>query len=157
MSKEIIEFKNIFDALMGSLNKIVDELGEHKFSAKGQLRLLDVPEYSDLTKAKPIIDAISNHNEMEELLTEELNEDVSFKIGSEIPVKDLQDCSVARVDYSVGDETTASIGIIGPQRMDYAKIASALKFVVGEFNNIKLLGSKQDLDNKEESDEQKEQ
>ena len=154
MSNEIIEFKNIFDALMSSLNKIVDEIGGHKFSAKGQLRLLDVPEYSDLTKAKPIIDAISNHSEMEELLTEELDDDVSFKIGSEIPVKDLQDCSVARVDYSVGDETTASIGIIGPQRMDYAKIASALKFVVGEFNNIKLLGAKQEPEQKGDNDGQ---
>lgn len=154
MSNEIIEFKNIFEALMGSLNKIVDQLGEHKFSAKGQLRLLDVPEYSDLSKAKPIIEAINNKNEMEELFTDEPNEDVSFKIGSEIPVKDLQDCTVARVDYSVGDETTASIGIIGPQRMDYAKIASALKFVVGEFNNIKLLGN-QTNSQKEENDDKK--
>ena len=153
MSKDIIEFKNIFEALIGSLTKIVDEIGEHKFSAKGQLRLLDVPEYSDLSKAKPIIDAISNHDEMEELFTEDVEQDVAFKIGSEIPVKDLQDCTVARVDYSVGDETTASIGIIGPQRMDYAKIASALKFVVGEFNNIKMLNNQEV---KGGSDEQKE-
>lgn len=156
MSKEIMEYKNIFEALIGSLNKIVDQIGEHNFSAKGQLRLLDVPEYSDLSKAKPIIDAINNHNEMEELFTEDVAQDVSFKIGSEIPVKDLQDCSVARVDYSVGDQTTASIGIIGPQRMDYAKIASALKFVVGEFNNIKMIAGKQEAEKKGEENGQQE-
>ena len=143
MSHEIIEYRSIFEALVGSLNKIVDEIGAHKFSAKGQLRLLDVPEYSDLNKAKPVIEAINNRKEIEELFTEDVedNQDVSFKIGAEIPVKDLQDCAIARADYVVGDETTASIGIIGPQRMDYAKIASALKFVVGEFNNLKMLNT----------------
>lgn len=157
MSKELLEFKNIFDALVGSLNRIVDQIGERKFSAKGQLRLLDVPEYSDLSKAKPVIDAINNHDEMEELFTDEIENgaDVSFKIGSEIPVKDLQDCAIVRADYSVGDETTASIGIIGPQRMDYAKIASALKFVVGEFNNLKLLNNKQNDTKKGGQDDKK--
>ena len=47
-------------------------------------------------------------------------------------------------------ESIASIGIIGPQRMDYAKIASALKFVVGEFENLKQ------LDNAKEGDEDNE-
>lgn len=155
MSKELTEYKSIFDALIGSLNRIIDQIGEHKFSAKGQLKLLDSPEYSDLSKAKPVIEAINNHDEMEELFTDDVDNDdgVSFKIGSEIPVKDLQDCAVVRADYSVGDETTASIGIIGPQRMDYAKIASALKFVVGEFNNLKLLNNEPDESKKGEHDE----
>lgn len=156
MSQEIMEYKSIFESLIGSLSKIVDEIGEHKFSAKGQLRLLDVPEYSDLNKAKPIIEAISNRKEIEEIFTEDLDSDVSFKIGAEIPVKNLQDCAIARADYSVGDETTASIGIIGPQRMDYAKIASALKFVVGEFNNLKMLSNAQQNSQKGDNDEQKE-
>ena len=73
MSKEIIEFHSIFEALIGSLNKIVDEIGEHKFSAKGQLRLLDVPEYSDLNKAKPIIETLNNREEIEELFVDEVD------------------------------------------------------------------------------------
>ena len=157
MSQEIIEYRSIFEALVGSLNKIVDEIAAHKFSAKGQLRLLDVPEYSDLNKAKSVIDAINNQKEIEELFTEDIEDkqDVSFKIGAEIPVKDLQDCAIARADYVVGDQTTASIGIIGPQRMDYAKIASALKFVVGEFNNLKMLNAS-NQQKKENNDGQEE-
>ena len=109
-------------------------------TARGQLKLLNSPEYRDLEKAKKVIDVLTNPSEIE-LLFDDLDEDndVTFKIGSEIPVADLQECAIARADYQVDGESIASIGIIGPQRMDYAKIASALKFVVGEFNNLKQL------------------
>ena len=94
---------------------------------------------------------MSNPAELEQIFDEPDEQEISFRIGTEIPVTDLQDCAVARADYTVDGESIASIGIIGPQRMDYAKIASALKFVVGEFANLKAL----EASNKGDKDEQK--
>ena len=34
----------------------------------------------------------------------------------------------------MSDGITASLGIVGPERMDYARVASALKFVLDEMN-----------------------
>ena len=143
MDAELNEYKTIFDTLILSLNNVIDNLTEHNVTARGELQLLNSPEYSDLNKAKRVIDVMQNREDITRLLDEELedNQDVAFKIGKEIPVEELQDCSIARADYLVGEDSVASIGIIGPQRMDYAKIASALKFVVGEFNNLKALNN----------------
>ncbi|MBR7091505.1 MAG: heat-inducible transcription repressor HrcA [Clostridia bacterium] len=141
MDTELNEFKTIFDTLILSLNSIIDDLTEHNVASRGELQLLNSPEYSDLNKAKRVIDVMQNRDEITKLLDERLEdaEDVAFKIGKEIPLEDLQECSIVRADYQVGEQSTVSLGIIGPQRMDYAKIASALKFVVGEFNNLKAI------------------
>ena len=148
MSEEVKEFSTIFDTVVKSLKNLSDRISQSgNITAKGELKLLNNPEYSDPEKAKKILNVLSNPDEIKEVLSEDSAE-VSFKIGKEIPVEDLQGCSIAKADYQVDGESIASIGIIGPQRMDYAKIASALKFVVGEFQNLKELTHI----NKEEAD-----
>ena len=139
MDKEVKEFSTIFDTVLSSLKTLSDRLTQSgNITARGELKLLNMPEYSDPEKAKKVIDVLSNPNEIKEVFSDDSAE-VSFKIGKEIPVEELQSCSIAKADYQVDGESIASIGIIGPQRMDYAKIASALKFVVGEFQNLKEL------------------
>ncbi len=145
MGQDLLEFRGIFEKLIESLREFGETLA-HKsgVTARGELKLLNSPEYHDLNKAKKVIDVLTNPSEIEQLFDDFTgDEDVSFKIGVEIPVADLQDCAIAKADYQVDGESIASIGIIGPQRMDYQKIASALKFVVGEFENLKKLDSTQ--------------
>ena len=153
MDQELVDFKSIFETMIESLKSLSDTIAQKGgLTSRGELRLLNSPEYQDLEKAKKVIDVLTNPSEIEQIFEDDLTEEneVSFKIGSEIPVADLQDCAIARADYQVDGESIASIGIIGPQRMDYAKIASALKFVVGEFENLKQ------LDNAKEGDEDNE-
>ena len=146
MESELKEFKVIFDTLLNSLNALIDNINKDtKITSSGELKLLENPEYSDPSKVKKVLDVIHNPEDVEAILqTDETNgEYVSFKIGAEIPIKDLQDCAIAQADYQVDGQSIASIGIIGPQRMDYAKIAGALKFVVGEYQNLKALTTSQ--------------
>lgn len=139
MNNELKEFSTIFDTVLKSLKALIDRLSQNgNITAKGELKLLNSPEYSDPEKAKQILSVLTNPDEIKEVFTEDVK-DVSFQIGAEIPVEELQDCTIAKADYQVDGQSIASIGIIGPQRMDYAKIASALKFVVGEFENIRAL------------------
>ena len=68
------------------------------------------------------------------------DDEISFKIGEENANDTFKDCAIAKADYKVNGESIASIGIIGPKRMDYAKISSALKFIVDETKKLNLLG-----------------
>ena len=144
MCDELQEFKGIFDRMIESLREFGESIAKKSgVTAKGELRLLNSPEYHDLEKAKKVIDVLANPSEVEQLFDNLDSDEVTFKIGAEIPLEELQDCTVAGLDYQVDGESIASVGIIGPQRMDYAKIASALKFVVGEFANLKQLDNTQ--------------
>ena len=42
-------------------------------------------------------------------------------------------------NYNIDGENIAQIGDIGPERMDYAKIAGALKYIVDEVKNLTKL------------------
>ncbi len=144
MKAELKEFSSIFNTVVCSLQALIDRLTKSgNITAKGEIKLLNTPEYNDPEKLKQIIDVLSDPNEIKQVFSED-SEGISFQIGAEIPVEELQECSIAKADYRVDGESIASIGIIGPQRMDYAKIASALKFVVGEFANIKALTHNQE-------------
>ena len=53
------------------------------------------------------------------------------KISADVGEKGV---SVVKAPILVGGNKLASIGVIGPQKMDYSGIASALKVVIDELN-----------------------
>jgi len=152
MHSELADFKSIFDNFILTITNLLESIQKGGFAAGGMVKLLESPEYSDVEKAKKVIEVLSDKDEICNILSDKdfsTETDVSFRIGSEIENKDLKDCAIAKADYSVDGESVASIGIIGPQRMDYQKIASALRFVVGEFKNLaQIEGSKGKEDKK---------
>ena len=57
-------------------------------------------------------------------------------IGSEMPVKTMQDCSAVTATYELGEGIQGTIGIIGPKRMDYEKVMDALKTLMAQLDDI---------------------
>ena len=53
------------------------------------------------------------------------------EIGENLDKK-YSDYSIIQANYTLGNGVVTKIGVLGPERMDYAKIASALKYVVDE-------------------------
>ena len=65
---------------------------------------------------------------VEETLSAEGEETgIQVYIGSETPIRSMQDCSVVTATYELGDGMKGTVGIIGPKRMDYDKVISTLK------------------------------
>ena len=48
--------------------------------------------------------------------------------------KDTTDYSIINTNYNIGNGVVASVSVLGPERMDYAKIASALKYISDELD-----------------------
>ncbi len=57
------------------------------------------------------------------------NEDVVISIGTESMNRALKNASVISSKYLVGGKVVGSMGIIGPMRMDYARIVPSIKFI----------------------------
>lgn len=142
MLNQIAEFKSLINIFINSLSKIASE---RKVNVSNTTKLLSMPEYSNIEKAKEIINLFEDENVVQDILSEETTQDVSFKIGKENQNQALKECSVVKADFKVDGESVASIGIVGPERMDYVKIASALKYVIDEIkeiNNLEYKGDK---------------
>jgi heat-inducible transcriptional repressor len=94
----------------------------------GQSRLLGLPEYRDVDKAQKVLtsfdgDALSN------LPAVMMNEKgTKVLVGPENVAQELKDTSVVMTKFDIGDGMQGMIGVVGPTRMDYAKVTARLSY-----------------------------
>jgi heat-inducible transcriptional repressor len=86
----------------------------------------------------PILEALEEHVTLLRLLGQ-LGDDpdlVSVRIGSENPVSGLQTTSLVSVGYGSGAERVASLGVLGPTRMDYPTTMASVRAVARYVSEI---------------------
>ena len=94
----------------------------------GQMRLLGQPEYRDVDKAQRVLtsldeDTLSN---LPAVLRSENGTQVL--VGPENVAQELKDTSVVMTKFDIGDGMHGMIGVVGPTRMDYAKVTARLSY-----------------------------
>lgn len=136
---EIEEFSDLFNNLIDCLSNLTT--GKSKVIKVGETKLLNNPEYADLKDAKKVFDVLENDNELKQVFENGEDSEISFTIGRENNSEELKSCSVVKANYKIGGKQIASIGVIGPERMDYGNVAGALKVIVGELEKLNLLES----------------
>ena len=135
--QEIDNFSGLFNNLIDCLSNLVD--GKTRVIKVGETKLLNNPEYTDLKDAKKVFDILADDEELKDVFNGEDDNEISFTIGKENNSEDLKSCSVVKANYKIGGKQIASIGVIGPERMDYGSVAGALKVIVSELNKLNLL------------------
>ena len=105
----------------------------------GASNILNNPEFEDITRAKEFlsfIDHKENVSQMLKLLDSGSGDSISIKIGSENGVEAMRETSLVVANYSVGDKLHGKIGIIGPKRMNYARVVSSLELINSKLTEI---------------------
>lgn len=115
---------NTLEALHKSL-----DAGPGGVQLSGATNILNYPEYSDMVKARNFLATIEAKDVLYKLLTEATNVEFSIKIGAENQDKDMRDCSVVTATYRVGEASVGSLGVIGPVRMDYARVLALMRHI----------------------------
>lgn len=92
----------------------------------GASRILAQPEFRDVGKVKRLMDLLEEEQVVHDILTETgpSESQVAITIGEEIRYREMADCSLVTATYRVGDQTVGRIGVLGPKRMEYAKVVS---------------------------------
>ena len=88
--------------------------------------MLNYPEYSDMDRARSFLNVIESKDMLRNMLTEATKVEFSVTIGTENPSEDMKDCSLVTATYKVGGTPLGSLGVIGPTRMDYARVLAVL-------------------------------
>lgn len=94
----------------------------------GQNRLLGQPEYQDIDKAQAIMDALDEDAISGLPARLNPNDPVQILVGPENVAQELKDTSVVVTRFDIGDGMQGMIGVVGPQRMDYAQITARLSY-----------------------------
>ncbi len=132
----------------------------------GESQLLHQPEFRDPDKAHRLMTYLSDGGHLADLPLSELGgeNEVRVLIGPENVAEELRDSSVIIASYDAGDNMRGLIGVVGPTRMDYSKVAAKLSFIAaglskrlgggampppGMDNKLIIKGVEEDVEEKE--------
>ena len=109
--------------------EVLSEQRAQRVHTSGITHLLEHPEYSSVDKAKSLMTYLSEENETSKLpMTMGDGKNMNILIGPENVNAALKDTSVVMASYDIGDNMRGVIGVVGPTRMDYAKVTARLSY-----------------------------
>ena len=93
----------------------------------GQTRLLGQPEYRDVDKAQQLLTTL-DEDMISNLPAPQGDENMKILVGPENVAQALRDTSVVMTKFDIGDGMQGMIGVVGPTRMDYARVTARLSY-----------------------------
>ena len=114
--------------------KTLEDMLNVNLYMEGLTNIFDIPEYSDLSKAKSFIEMLSQKEELTRKLVER-DDGVIVTIGDENSDNSMQDCSLITASYHVDGKLVGKIGVIGPTRMRYGEVTSIIEYLTDNLSN----------------------
>jgi heat-inducible transcriptional repressor len=94
------------------------------------LALLDQPEFHDLEQVRRILEALETRERLLEILDEILpTQGVCVAFGEEVGEPALRSCALVAAPYGDASQPLGALGVIGPSRMDYARVIPLVGYV----------------------------
>ena len=134
LSARIKEHEVLFNAFLEAFMKFANS----NIYFSGKENMLYQPEYNDVNKLRKLVSAFENSQSWKNLEPLSIEEGVSVRIGSDSPIKDLNDVSVISASFKTGKESKGSISVIGPTRMPYEKVVSLVEYISKTIEHVLL-------------------
>ena len=115
--------------------ELIEELSDQKVFLEGTNKLLRFPEYRDMHKAQVLLDYMEDDRRHLLPATRKID-GIQFFIGPENGENPLSDTSAIYAKYDIGKIGQGVIGIVGPTRMDYAKLSAQLSRFAKGLNKL---------------------
>ena len=111
------------------------------FRLDGVTRLLEYPEYADTAPLRAMLGAFDDKENIFDLVARSDRDRTHVYIGSENPLDSSHQSTLVLRTITAGDRVIGALGVIGPCRMDYSKVITAVEYLS---ENIRgLLGGQQ--------------
>lgn len=132
MLNEIASFKVIVDSLIDGMKEVLTRK-KLSIETSGSSKLLEQNQ-ENLEETKKVLRLLDNQSALEQTFeTVESNNDLSVTLVEE---ESQSGYALVKAPIIIDGKAVAQVGVIGPQRMDYRGIASALKVVMNELNSL---------------------
>ena len=115
--------------------EVLEELEHRKVHTSGIAHLLEHPEYRSLEKAQTLMSYLSEDADPARVPIPK-GDPMSILIGPENVAEALKDTSVVVASDDIGEGMRGVIGVVGPTRMDYAKITARLSYLAQGLSSL---------------------
>ena len=115
-------------AVVKVIGRVAKENEQLQLHLSGTKNILAFPEFSDVKKAKTLMQTLEEKEVLQNLLSggKDNGSDIQIYIGAETGIEEMKDCSVITTSYKFDDGIEGSIAILGPTRMNYEQVISTL-------------------------------
>lgn len=136
---ECRRYRHQLEALIERTSEVISDLTHYttivsidgwgnKYILKGTNHVVSYPDQTDVMKIQAILRILDDKKRLLELVNRELDKKIEIYIGHEMALKEMESCSLA-VSQFTADGITGRIAVLGPTRMHYDKVISALDYV----------------------------
>ncbi len=129
MSDELRDYREAYEQALGEIGKLLEGKKSVKVFTGSKRQLLDLPDFQDLGRIQALYSFIEEEKNMSELLETVTEDGLRVIIGEENVHPELQHTSIITATATAGNQR-ATVGIIGPERMDYEKAISTIDNVL---------------------------
>jgi heat-inducible transcriptional repressor len=136
---------SFYHAVKRSLAILQDALSTEpndRLFLQGASRVVSQPEFSrDPVKARDLLRGLDD----EAMLLERLRQDISpdaihVRIGHELQLPGLEECSYVAAACAIGGEVIGGLGVLGPRRMAYARMRALVEGVARSVTGLLTQG-----------------
>ena len=110
------------------------QASEDSIAVEGAHNILNYPEFSDLDKARAFLSTLEVQDRLISLMRENRNP-INVRIGTELDLPDMADCSVVNACFNYGG-CRGTLGVIGPMRMPYSQVIRTLYTISQRMTNL---------------------
>jgi heat-inducible transcriptional repressor len=112
---------------------------------EGATKILDIPDFADTERMRELFRMFEEKSKLVRILNECLAEQpwgtVRIQIGSENRSPGLRNCALVVSPVHVGERVVGGLGVVGPTRMEYARVISIVGYVAKLFERVLLDGA----------------
>lgn len=145
IESEYKRYRHQLELLMERTSQFVSDLTHYttivtvdgwdsKFILKGTNYVVGYPEQVDLLKIQAILRILEEKEKLMKLINRQLQNKIDVYIGHELALKEMESCSLA-VSRFDNNGVTGRIAVLGPTRMQYDRVVSALDYISELFSD----------------------
>ena len=127
IANEIQNYERVYNIFYNAFTDFVDDTNNVKVT--GKAKVLEQPEYNDPESIKKLAYKLEDKSFIKKVTSSCGTDEIKVYIGSDSLVDD--NTTVIKKTYDINGEK-GTIAIIGPKRMDYAKVYGLIDYVLDE-------------------------
>ena len=133
----------LVNPIIKTIYEVMSELDGGELNLSGLSHLTQYPEYADVGQLGELMSAFESKEEILNLVSGHTDDKVNVYLGSESSVRVMNQSALIFKPIKRGGKTVGAIGVIGPLRMDYAKVLATIESLCGNISD--LMGSGEDF------------
>ncbi len=136
MESDMEDYAMLITPIVKSIYEVIRELNGGDIKFEGVNKLLQYPEYADVGRIREFFELLEKKETLLDVVADAGDDKVNIYIGGESPVDAMDNATLIFKKLTGGGKVLGAIGVIGPYRMDYARVVAMVDTLAGNLSKL---------------------